>query len=79
MYAAGALPIPAAAILETGNDDRSDEIDDAFRDAEGIVDLSASVAASRKLAIDVKSNGRRIASFLSPSGWNTDRQMSSDK
>ena len=59
---------PTRSIIANVIHDKSDELDDAFRDAEGIVDLSASVAVSRKLAIDVKSNGRRIASFLSPSG-----------
>lgn len=59
---------PTRAIIANVIHDQSDELDDAFREAEGIVDLSASVAVSRKLAIDVESAGRRIASFLSPSG-----------
>lgn len=59
---------PTRAIIANVIHDQSDELDGAFREAEGIVDLSASVAVSRKLAIDVESNGRRITSFLSPSG-----------
>lgn len=55
---------PTRAIIANVIHDQSDELDDVFREAEGIVDLSASVAVSRKLAIDVESDGRRITSFF---------------
>jgi proteasome lid subunit RPN8/RPN11 len=37
-------------------------------EASVILDMSASVAVGRKLAIDVQSNAKRVALFLSPSG-----------
>lgn len=40
----------------------------ALKDADVIVDLAASVAVSRGLAIDHDASGRRAAAFLSPSG-----------
>lgn len=40
----------------------------ALREAEVILDLAASVAVSRGLAIDADASGRRTAAFLSPTG-----------
>jgi hypothetical protein len=40
----------------------------AFSEADIILDTSTSIAAARHLALDVKSNARRISMFLSPKG-----------
>ncbi len=59
---------PTRAIVANVILDQTEELTEAFSEADVIVDLSASVAASRRLAVDVVSNTRRVASFLSPSG-----------
>ena len=59
---------PTSAIVANVIQDENEELTTAFREAEVIVDLSASVAVSRRLAIDIASDARRVASFLSPSG-----------
>ncbi len=59
---------PTNSIIADALQSNSDELIAAFNKAGTIVDLSASVAVSRKLAVDVGSSARRVACFLSPSG-----------
>lgn len=59
---------PSSAIVADVLHSSSDELTTAFNEAGTIVDLSASVAVSRMLAVDVGSAARRVACFLSPSG-----------
>jgi hypothetical protein len=54
----------AADVLDTHNS----EITEALYSADVIVDVSTSVAAERMLALDSKSQARRISLFLNPSG-----------
>jgi hypothetical protein len=48
--------------------DKKDELASAFKNAEVILDLSASVSVARHLAEEVSSKARRISIFLNPSG-----------
>ena len=43
-------------------------VQSALKEANVILDMSASVAVARHLAIEVESNGRRVSVFLSPNG-----------
>lgn len=54
-------------IVEPGGGD-ADAFRAALQKAPVLLDVAASVAVSRTLAIDVDSTGRRCAAFLSPSG-----------
>lgn len=47
---------------------KGDELLNAFKDSDVILDMSASVAVGRYLASDVDCNARRLALFMSPSG-----------
>ena len=49
-------------------EERYEEMSTVFRDAEAILDMSASVSVARKLSLDVESSARRISLFMTPSG-----------
>ena len=49
-------------------EEKKEEINRAFADAEIILDMSASVAVARHLSRDVNSDARRVSLFLNPSG-----------
>jgi hypothetical protein len=55
-----------ADVLRPG--EHADRLASALNDAELILDMAASIPVSRHLALDVPSNGRRIAIFLNPIG-----------
>lgn len=55
-----------ADVLDPG--DSTGEVGTALREAEVILDMSASVAVARHLARDADSAARRVSLFLSPSG-----------
>lgn len=46
----------------------SDELTEAYGSAAAILDVSASVAVARHLALDVSSDARRLSAFLTPDG-----------
>jgi len=48
--------------------DESEKLNGLYKEADAIIDLSASVAVERYLAADVESNARRISVFMNPSG-----------
>lgn len=48
--------------------DQQASLENAFRQTDTIVDLSASVAVARHLCRDVQSSARRLSAFLNPSG-----------
>jgi hypothetical protein len=56
----------AADVLSPG--EQREAVDRALREADVIVDMSASVAVARFLARDVTAAGRRISLFLNPTG-----------
>jgi hypothetical protein len=56
----------AANVLTPG--DKGEEVEVALKDAEAIVDLSASLAVSRALAATDRWSARRISLFLNPAG-----------
>ncbi len=49
-------------------DDESEKLNGFYKEADAIIDLSASVAVERHLAADVESDARRISVFMNPSG-----------
>ena len=55
-----------ADVLKPG--DRVEAVEQAIYDANAIIDLSASVAVARHLALDVSAVGKRCSIFVSPSG-----------
>jgi hypothetical protein len=63
-------PITAQAIvadvLEPGK--KAEAVAQAFSESEIILDLSASIAVARHLALDVQARARRISLFLNPAG-----------
>lgn len=63
-------PSPTALVIDVtdGQADQADQLAEAIRSADAILDMAASIAVSRRLAIDHADGGRRIAAFLSPSG-----------
>ncbi len=58
----------ATSIVADACDLDNAELTEKYRNTAAIFDLAASIAASRALAIDVNAQGRRVSSFLSPSG-----------
>lgn len=64
-------PAPAALVLDVtdAHADNAEQLLAAIRASDAILDMAASVAVSRRLAIDEDGGGRRIAAFLSPTGF----------
>jgi integrative and conjugative element protein (TIGR02256 family) len=50
------------------SEETNGKVENAFRDADIILDMSASIAVARHLANNVNSSARRISLFLNPSG-----------
>lgn len=55
-----------ADLLRPGK--QADALDEAFKAADVLIDMTASVAAQRHLSRDAASSARRLSAFLSPSG-----------
>ena len=58
----------ATPIVADACDLDNEVLTEKYENAVAIFDLAASISASRVLAIDVNAQGRRVSSFLSPSG-----------
>lgn len=73
-YVAGDLvgdPETAKAIVADAlhpADDKKEELGNAYRQADVLVDISTSIAVARHLARDVESSARRVSMFLNPTG-----------
>jgi hypothetical protein len=61
-------PVSQWGVVDVLSEEDMQDIDGIYRDADGILDMSASVAVARHLALDVDSDARRTSLFLSPSG-----------
>ena len=48
--------------------DKKEELGNAYRQADVLVDISTSIAVARHLARDVESSARRVSMFLNPAG-----------
>lgn len=49
-------------------DAKKEKVANAFKQADVILDMTASVSAARHIALDIESDGKRISFFLSPTG-----------
>lgn len=53
-------------VLKPG--DEAEKLNGLYKEADAIIDLSASVAVERHLTIDIESDARRISIFMNPNG-----------
>jgi integrative and conjugative element protein (TIGR02256 family) len=65
---ADATPFSALAADVLSPGERAEELATALREADVVLDLSASATVARKLACDADSQARRVSLFLTPTG-----------
>lgn len=68
MRSGASEPTAFMADITDSKTEHAGQLLDALRSSDVILDMAASVAVSRSLAVDVESDGRRISAFLSPNG-----------